>query len=235
MTPTINQIKTWFNEYNQSVFSGELPVPQFKLTNTRRQLGQFYWGNGRGIGIKISLYYDRPEIEYRNTLVHEMCHLYCYNRGWLHEGHGQRWKDIALYAGRKTGMNITRVHEGACNWDVAKGNEAKAASVQKKRTEAKIFVDIDYGTYHFIVKTNDKGLISSDSTDSNWKPKIYRGKIAGVYITDNPKFHTWQTSRSIHRGYKYDNWEYEKKILPELRTGTSYETLRDAYFAYRCK
>ena len=232
MTPTLIQIRTWFDEYNKSIFNGELPIPQFKFTNTRRQLGQFYWGNGRGIGIKISLFYDRPEIEYRNTLVHEMCHLYCYNRGWIHEGHGQHWKDIALYAGRKTGMNITRVHEGASSWDVAEGNEDRLIAVARKKAEKKIFLDIDYGDHHFIVKTTDKVLINRESTDRDWKLKGYQGKRVRFFICDHPRFRNWSTSRSIWRGYKINLWEYDHEVFPALMSGTEYKSAWDTYQAF---
>jgi predicted SprT family Zn-dependent metalloprotease len=111
MKPTIEQMTAWFDEFNNSVFCGELPRVKITFNNTRRQLGQFHWGAGRGLGIKISLFWDRTGDQYRNCLLHEMCHLYCYNRGWLHEGHGIRWKRIADYASRQTGLQIQRCED----------------------------------------------------------------------------------------------------------------------------
>ena len=111
MKPTLALMTDWFGELNRSVFGGELPAVKLAFNNTRRQLGQFYWGGGRGLGIKISLYWDRTEDQYRNCLLHEMCHLYCYNCGWIHEGHGKRWKMIADYASRKTGLHIRRCED----------------------------------------------------------------------------------------------------------------------------
>lgn len=108
MTPTLNQIQTWFNEFNAQVFKNALPNVPIKITNNRRQLGQFYWGYDRGIGIKISTYYDAPVDMFRNTLLHEMCHLYCYHRGFLHEHHGKNWQNIARHATNITGLVIER-------------------------------------------------------------------------------------------------------------------------------
>ena len=68
--PTIEQVKTWFNEFNEQVFDNELPTVKITFNNTRRQLGQFYWGNTVGVGIKISLFWDRTEDQYRNCLLH---------------------------------------------------------------------------------------------------------------------------------------------------------------------
>ena len=115
MTPTLAQMNAWFDEFNDVVFSNTLPKVKITFNKTRCQLGQFYWGFGRGIGIKISLFWDRTEDQFRNCLLHEMCHLYCYNRGWINEHHGQRWKRIAAYATRMTGLYIQR-REDISGW-----------------------------------------------------------------------------------------------------------------------
>ncbi len=44
MTPTLTQVMEWFAEFNRSVFNDQLPSVRIRLNNTRRQLGQFYWG-----------------------------------------------------------------------------------------------------------------------------------------------------------------------------------------------
>ena len=111
MKPTIAQMAAWFDEFNNSVFNGELPQVKITFNNTRRQLGQFYWGAGHGVGIKISVFWDRTEDQYRNCLLHEMCHLYCYNQGWIRECHGIRWKRIAEYASLQTGLHIKRCED----------------------------------------------------------------------------------------------------------------------------
>lgn len=55
MKPTLALMTVWFGELNRSVFGGELLAVKLATYNTRRQLGQFYWGGGRGLGIKIPL------------------------------------------------------------------------------------------------------------------------------------------------------------------------------------
>lgn len=214
MTPTLTQMYEWFNEYNNLVFNGQLQRVSITFNNTRRQLGQFHWGGGR-LGIKISLYYDRPEIEYRNTLLHEMCHLYCHQQGFVQEHHGPNWKRIAAKAGRITGMNITRVHEGSSNWPVASRNKAKESAVRAKRNAPSIIVDLEYPTYHFIVKTTAKVLQSNDSTTWDCKLKT-SAKSYKVYIADDALFTRMQSSRSIHRGYRYGFLDYENRIAPKL-------------------
>lgn len=108
MKPTLTQVQTWYDEFNELVFKGELPRVPIIFNNTRSQLGQFCCRDCRIIGIKISLYWDRNEEQYRNTLLHEMYHLFCYWHGWIRDRHGKNWKAIAAYATRKTGLVIQR-------------------------------------------------------------------------------------------------------------------------------
>ncbi len=223
MKPTITQMKTWFNEFNAKVFDGKLPIVPIKFNNTYRQLGQFYWGV-RGIGIKISLFYDRTEEQYRNCLLHEMCHLYCYNQGWRNEHHGHRWQAIADKAYRITGLYIQRT-EDAKGWKPASGNAQKYKAVKEKRTAPAILVDLDCGKYHFIVKTTKK--VIWDACDGN---AIKDSRVCGVYISDNKRVLSWQNSRSLHRGYKFDKWEYEHDIAPMLEKAMKVDNLRKLCF-----
>lgn len=224
MTPTIAQVQTWFDQFNSQVFSGELPRVKITLTNNRNQLGQFYWRNGgREIGIKVSLFWDRNEEHYRNTVLHEMCHLYCFYKGWIHEGHGYRWKRIAEYATRLTGLEIKRC-EDITGWEVAEGNEAKMAAVKAKRNAPALIVDLEYDTHHFLIKLSKNCLLNAcnGGLGINTNAKSYR-----VFVSDNPRFIKYQPSRSIHKGYRYENWEYDKSIKPLLEKAIEVDSIHD--------
>lgn len=210
MTPTLEQLQGWFDEYNRAVFRGELPAVKFSFFNARRTLGQFYWGSGRGIGIKISLFYDRTEDQFRNTLVHEMCHLYCYCHGWLREHHGARWKKIAAEASRITGMEIRRLDD-ISGLEPRKGNEKRMQAVEARRNAPALLLDIDHGDYHFLVKLTRKTLAESIGMlrASPWVR-------FQVYVSDADLFKRWSCSRTIHRGYKFSSARYESEIKPLL-------------------
>ena len=225
MIPTLTQIQTWFDQFNTQVFNGELPRVRISFTNTRRQLGQFYWGRGRGEGIKISLFWDRTEDQYRNTVLHEMCHLYCYMQGWMREGHGPRWKSIARHATEVTGLKIQRC-EDITGWEVASGNEAKMEAVKAKKNAPALLVDLEYDTYHFVVKVSKNTLIKS--CNSHWGLDT-RAKHYRILASDNPRFIKYQTSRSLHRGYRYENWEYDKKIKPLLEKAIEVDSIHDLW------
>ena len=225
MKPTIKKMEAWFDEFNALVFSNKLPKVKITFNNTRRQLGQFYWGPTRGIGIKISLFYDRTEEGFRNTLLHEMCHLYCYKQGWVHEGHGDKWKAIADKAYKITGLYIQRTQKDEVFVPRGAENKAKMKAVKEKRNAPAILVDIDYGTYHFIVKTTKK--VIWDASDGN----IIKGKnVCGVYICDDKRALSWQNSRSLHRGYKFLNWQYNHEIAPMLKKAKKVDSLRKLCF-----
>lgn len=226
MKPTLSLMQKWFDEFNALVFDNKLPKVPIKFNNTYRQLGQFFWGRGRGVGIKISLYYDRTEKQFRTCLLHEMCHLYCYTKGWYHEGHGYRWHEIADRASAITGLTIQRVETD--KFVVAEHNKAKAEAVAAKKNAPALLVDLDYGSYHFIVKTTKK--VIWDNSDGNSIRGWYKDKVSGIYITDNPRALRWQNSRSLHRGYKFKNAEYEREIAPMLKKAIKVENLREVCF-----
>ena len=211
MTPALEQMNAWFDEFNGLVFGDELPKVRIIFSNTRTQLGQFFYGS-RGMGIKISLFYDCSEEQFRNSLLHEMCHLYCYHRGWIREGHGRRWKEIAGIASRKTGLEIRRVTD-ISGWKPSPGNEGRLAAAKAGKA---IVVDLEYDTYHFLVKLSKTCLFNSVDRHGNL---IARAKSCRIVISDVPKFLKYQSSRSIRRGYKYSTEEYEQTVKPLLDEG----------------
>ena len=218
MTPTINQVQTWFDEFNKLVFKEVLPRVRIKFSNTRRQLGQFYWGHGKGIGIKISLYYDQTEDQFRTTLLHEMCHLFCYNQGWIHEHHGNRWRAIASYAGRISGLDLKRV----VNTDdlvVSERNKAKHEVLLRKQNGPWILLDYDYGDYHFLVKTT-KAVVRPRAKALDENPN------AAAYIVDDPFMRTFPTTRSITRGVKFTDMDYELLMQPILENSVKIDSLQ---------
>lgn len=224
-------LNKWYNEYNNSVFDGFLPYSTISLCNTRRMLGQAHDDWNGHYSIRVSTYYDRNEEQYRNTLVHEMCHIYCYAKGWKNEHHGARWKAIASKATRLTGLDIQRTANLA-GTPVSDNNIARETQRIEKKNAPVLVLDIDYGKYHFLVKTTGKYLRKDASTDMNCNLRIGSGKLAGIYVSTHKRFQNWQTSRSVHRGYKFDNWRYENEIAPALADAQKIDSVRRAMMFY---
>ena len=229
MKPTIAQMNKWFNEFNSVVFANVLPLVPISFTNTRRQLGQFYWGSRHGIGIKISLFYDRTEDQYRNTLLHEMCHLYCYHQGWRNEHHGPNWVAIARKATRITGLKIQRC-ENILGWEAStKANKARLEKAEAKKSAPYVIVDVEYPDFHFIIKTT-KSVIANNSVGEHldiFSTPAMPGKLCGVYVSSNLRFKGWSVSRSLNRGHKATYFDYKREFVPILEKALKVESLRD--------
>ena len=228
MQVTIAQLQSWYKEFNGIVFEYDMPKVSFILTNTRRQLGQAS-RRGTSYTIKISNFYERTKEEFRHTLLHEMCHIWCYYHGYHDEHHtGYHWLEITERVYRRTGFQITRT-ENSANLKPAKRNEAKMEAVKAKKNAPAILVDIDYGKYHFIVKATKK--VVWDATDHKGElEKSGTGIVRGVYLCDTPRAIGWQNSRSLHRGYKFANAEYDKSIKPMLDKAIKVDNLRKLCF-----
>ncbi len=117
MRPTLQYILDKFDYYNRLCFAGQLKRPPIRL-NTRyasmgltkgRRInapdGKSYWTD---LSIEISIRRDLPEIEYIDTLVHEMIHYYILSNN-LHDDspHGSLFHQKMEEITRKHGIRIT--------------------------------------------------------------------------------------------------------------------------------
>jgi len=226
MQVTISQLTAWFNEFKGIVFDNDMPKVRFILTNTRTQLGRAT-RRGNDYSIKITNYYDRTATQFRNTLLHEMCHIWCYYKGYRDDHHtGYHWQQITDKAYRLTGLLITRT----CSDKLvpSEANKAKAQAIEARKTAPAIIVDFDYGTHHFLVKTTKK--VVWDASDGRVIIGYSRPKIS-VYVSD--AFPNWQSSRSLNRGYKYGVFDYERKVQPLLEKARKVENISEVWHTLR--
>lgn len=105
MTPSIDFLQGQFHTFNKAYFDGALPMPRFVINHARTVLGQFvctkknvwsfFESKPRNCTIKISGFYDMPERECQNTLLHEMIHYYIfYKRIKDTSPHGRVFRQI---------------------------------------------------------------------------------------------------------------------------------------------
>lgn len=118
MKPTLQYISRQFAEFNDAYFNGELPRPAFALGRARTVLGQFScrrlrsWFPGRrklsGCTIRMSTYYDLPERECQNVLLHEMIHYYIAYKGIRDTSpHGRVFRSMMEHLNNAHGWGIT--------------------------------------------------------------------------------------------------------------------------------
>lgn len=127
MELTAALLRQWFGAFNQQYFGGSLPEPRLEVSRSRTRLGTYsarrvrrgLWGYElRGHTIRVSDYYDMPEREYQQTLLHEMIHYYISHvRARDTSPHGQLFRAQAARINREGGWSIS-VSTRADRWPV---------------------------------------------------------------------------------------------------------------------
>lgn len=123
MEITILYIKRKFEEFNQQIFAGKLPMLPIKLSNAKSFLGACTYKKRLGKNGKIEKYnfslrintsIDLPEEEVEDTIIHEMIHYYIgYNQLEDTSPHGQIFQQIMNTINEKYGRHLTISHK--CN------------------------------------------------------------------------------------------------------------------------
>lgn len=125
MKPTIYDIINLYEKYNKLIFNNQLPRPTLLLSDRKRGVGLTKCktmvnpdGKKRNydFSISISTYWDLPEEEYIDTLVHEMIHYYiAYHNIEDNAMHGKVFmkmmNEITLKHGIKISVNFTPTEE----------------------------------------------------------------------------------------------------------------------------
>lgn len=138
MSLSIQQLRTWFREFNCRYFGDELPEPRLVVSHARTQLGQFRCQRQRtswlrklspftthhspqaSYTIKVSEYYDVGERELQNVLLHEMIHFYISYKGLRDtSAHGPEFRRIMQWLNDEHGWHIT-VSTNTKGWTVSK-------------------------------------------------------------------------------------------------------------------
>ena len=127
-----------FDRFNKENFGGRLTPPKFSVNNARTRLGSmaFKWKQflfkreTYDYVIRLSNYYDIPEVEFQNVLLHEMIHYYIAVNHFKDDSvHGTMFRSIAQRI-NKQGWNIV-VRTDTRKWPVAERNRKKV--ITRKR------------------------------------------------------------------------------------------------------
>lgn len=114
-TLTTDFITSNFRKFNEKYFQNELNTPNFRIVNVKSYLGRCCHNNvryGKRFGtIEISTKFNRMEKEYLNTLLHEMIHLYIWQKN-MKEPSGNKHHGVLFYhyaeIVNRDGWNISR-------------------------------------------------------------------------------------------------------------------------------
>lgn len=122
MTITLAYLKERFRTFNEECFGGDLPVPTLRVGSARTMLGSLCYkkerrvlGNNRctDFTLSISSFYDLPQEEIDDTLLHEMIHLYIASRNLKDDSsHGRLFRQKMDELNSRFGRHINVSHRG---------------------------------------------------------------------------------------------------------------------------
>lgn len=122
MTPTVEYLKERFDTFNRMCFDGALPRIPIKLSRARTFVGRLIYRpvrdwRGRVVRredfvLRISTYFDLPEAEIEDTLIHEMIHYWIAWKGIKDtSSHGKEFRRIMKEINALHGRHLTISHK----------------------------------------------------------------------------------------------------------------------------
>ena len=193
---TTTQLRVWFKEYNKKYFNNTLNIPMFVISNTRRALGDFnpLGGHPR---IRISVFYQREEKSYQQTLIHEMIHLWQWQTKTADRQHGYDFKRKAKEINRD-GWNISRTTK---------------LNFEEKSTAPEV-------TCYIMTWLNTKGIAVSRLSDSSvdYFFNYYYGKLTDcrLYKVKGNYFQQFKKCCSKITYYTHNQREFDNNVKPYI-------------------
>ena len=122
MTPTVEYLEERFDTFNRMCFDGALPRIPIKLSRARTFVGRLIYRpvrdwRGRVVRredfvLRISTYFDLPEAEVEDTLIHEMIHYWIAWKGIRDTStHGREFRRIMKEINTLHGRHLTISHK----------------------------------------------------------------------------------------------------------------------------
>lgn len=133
-------LSEWFKIANEKYFNGEIKrEPTYVISNNKSRFGQF---RPRTWEIELTTAFVRSENGYKNTFLHELCHLYVRQEyGPYAQSHGYEWKSIA--------DRVTSLTHGKYGIIQRCGGYKEDTNLRNNTK-----------TYHFVVFTDYKGHLA---------------------------------------------------------------------------
>jgi len=203
---TVGYLRELFRELNERYFGNELPEPRFRVSNARTMLGQFScrrrrkgwlgWEN-YDYTIRISEYYEVPEEEVRQTMLHEMIHyLIAFRQQRDSSAHGPLFRQEMARL-NALGCHIT-ISSPTNAWPVASRNQRRQHLVltleDRKGQHYVTVVHPDYKKY-----VERQILMAPQLKSHEW------------FVSTHPQFQSYPQARSL-RARRLTDKEYEELI-----------------------
>lgn len=228
MIVTIDWIKKNYDAFNNAFFDGSLPSDlTFKISRSKSVWGyasfKYDYPNDtiKATSITISNYYDSPEHVKKNTLLHEMIHIYDYvlnphhfiknGRRVKYNAHGLFFTEQAIRL-RKFGWDInTKVTTDEQNVSTLSVESQKK---QLKCIEDAIVVVLRGEKTNWLIKTNKRCFPELKVTIGKlrWGSTLGVVKDIRCYSIKDEKFASMRSQAKHARGWRLNNENLLKKL-----------------------
>lgn len=214
----VNWLSTNFNRFNADYFNGELPLPRFRISNARTELGTFkskVKGNGgsrskekgndnREFTISLSDYWTGDVFFFQNILLHEMIHFYIvYHRYKDNSPHG------TLFRAQMKRLNLL-------GWDISIGKKlSELKPANKTPNDWRVVLAVvtnDEKYYLCVISQGSVRRLDMKLRRTTWLKKY------SWHITNEDYFQTFRQCRSLRGKFvTKDFWEQKVKNMKVLR------------------
>ena len=194
-------LSEWFKVANEKYFNGDIEKePNYVITTNRSRYGQF---RPRTWEIEISTAFVRSENAYKNTFLHELCHLYARQEyGVYIQSHGYEWKEIA--------NKVTRLTKGKYGIIQRCGGYEEGTYLRENTKMNNFIVFTDYDNHLAIAKYSDNEYVMKLK-----RLKAIKENTAIYYfVSDDVRMATIPLRKSRARSI---TWNYAKFSLSEIR------------------
>ena len=147
---TKHLLSDWFKVANEKYFNGEIKKePTYVISTNTSRYGQF---RPRTWEIEITTAYIRSENAYKNTFLHELCHLYVREKyGAYVQSHGYEWKEVA--------DRVTRLTKGKYGVIQRCGGYKETTYLRENNKVNHFVVFTDYNGHLSIAKYSDNEYV----------------------------------------------------------------------------
>lgn len=231
MIVTIDFMKKAFEQFNKEFFKNILPTPTFELNKDSTNMGTCARLNRLHADgssyykyvINISTYFDCPQIEHENTMIHEMCHLWVFitHPNTTESSHGPIWQSIANKVTNASKYKYVISAKSLCpelatNDDVAR-NGYKSTDVIN--FFAYKCMDFQHKDKWFCFAVNPKSIETFDGYVERLRKQFklssaISGKIIRGCLSKKPR--NFPLCREIAKGHFLTENEFSKQVLPNI-------------------
>jgi len=231
MIATLDFMTKAFEQFNKEFFKNILPLPTFELTKDSKCMGtcaRYDRLHADGTPyykyvICCSTYFDCPQVELENTIIHEMCHLWVFitHPKTTESSHGPIWQSIANKVTNASKYKYIISAKSLCpelatNDDVARNGYKSTDIINFFAYKC---MDFQHNGNWFCFAVNPNSIETFDAYVERLRKSFklssaISGKITRGCLSRKPR--NYPLCREIAKGHFLTENEFKKQVLPNI-------------------